>query len=127
MSIFFMPKGVAKLLTSIRSCKIVNIYQEYVSNVWHKMTLPKIQIFIRLAVQRKISTGLFLFTRGLMSYSQALCLSCKIHTWKIWSRFKTQLFLFVGHPWSEFMGIPCIYAVSQDFIDVVFMFVREVR
>jgi hypothetical protein len=62
-----------------------------------------------------------------MSYSQALCLSCKIHTWKIWSRFKTQLFLFVGHPWSEFVGIPCIYAVSQDFIDVVFMFVREVR
>ena len=90
-----------------RSCKIVNIYPEYVSNVWHKMAPPKIQIFIRLAVQRKISTGLFFFTRGLMSYSQALCLSCKIHTWKIWSRFKTQLFLFVGHPWSEFVRIPC--------------------
>jgi hypothetical protein len=76
---------------------------------------------------KEISTGLFLFTHGLMSYSQALCLSCKIHTWKICSRFKTRLFLFVGHPWSEFVGIPCIYVVSQDFIDVVFVFVTEVK
>jgi hypothetical protein len=104
-----------------RSCKIVNIYPEYVSNVWHKMAPLKIQIFIWLTVQRKISTGLFL---ALRSYSQALWLSCKIHTWKIWSRFKTRLFLFVG---LSLWGSHVIYVVSQDFIDVIFVFVTEVR